>query len=75
VVVGHFNFVGIAISPGYYSFYTAALKFLENDPHREIGFAVVTDKETCAQMGIDFTPTLRIYMWNETLVCSQWYMD
>jgi hypothetical protein len=70
VVVGCFNFAGIAGSPGYYSFYTAALKFLERDSHREIGFAVVTDMETGAQMGIDWTPTLRIYMWNETLVCS-----
>jgi hypothetical protein len=72
VVVGYFSFAGIAGSPGYYSFYTAALKFLEKDPHREIGFAVVTDKETDGQMGIDFTPTLRIYTWNETLVCSHW---
>jgi hypothetical protein len=70
VVVGYFNFAGIAGSPGYYSFYTAALRFLEKDPQREIGFAVVTDKETGGQMGIDFTPALRIYMWNETLVCS-----
>lgn len=70
VVVGCFNFAGIASSPGYYSFYTTALKFLERDPHREIGFAVITDMETGAQMGIDCTPTLRIYMWNETLQYS-----
>lgn len=70
IVVGCFNFAGNIGSPGYYSFYTAALKFLERDPHREVGFAVVTDMKTGAEMGIDWSPTLRIYMWNETLVCN-----
>ncbi|XP_021942555.1 thioredoxin domain-containing protein 11 isoform X2 [Zootermopsis nevadensis] len=67
VVVGCFNFAGSIGSPGYYSFYAAALKFLERDPHREVGFAVVTSMKTCAELWIDWSPTLRIYMWNETL--------
>jgi hypothetical protein len=70
VVVGCFNFSGNVGSTGYYSLFATALKFLERDPHREIGFGVITDMKTGAQMGIDQSPTLRIYMWNETLVCS-----
>jgi hypothetical protein len=73
VVVGCFDFAGNFGSPGYYSFYTTALKFLERDPYREVGFAVVTSMKMCSHMGFDWSPALRIYMWNETLVCIVCY--
>lgn len=50
-------------SPGsldYAVFYSIALRFLEKDPYREIAFAVITNSNV--------TPTLKICMWNETLV-------
>lgn len=67
VVVGCFNFAGNIGSPGYHSFYTTALKSLERDPYRDVGFAVVTSVKMCGQMGFEWSPALRIYMWNETL--------
>lgn len=73
VVVGYFNFLGNLGGPGYYTFYSAALKFLERDPYREIGFAVVTDIGTAKKMMVDDIPTVRLYMWNETLQYSQLY--
>jgi hypothetical protein len=55
--------------PGYYTFYSAALKFLERDPYREIGFAVVTDVGTAEKtMMVDQVPAILLCMWNETLV-------
>lgn len=52
-------------SSKYGVFYTAALRFLERDPFREVQFLVVTQ---------DFSsptdvPLLELYLWNETLVC------
>ncbi|XP_069692379.1 thioredoxin domain-containing protein 11 [Periplaneta americana] len=72
LVVGCFDFAGNIGGPGYYTFYSTALKFLERDPHREVGFAVVTNMETGRQLGIEMTPTVRIYMWNETLQYSHY---
>ena len=74
VVVGCFNFAGNIGSHGYYSFYTTALKFLERDPYREVGFAAVTSMNLCAQMGFDWSPAFGIYTWNETLVCRICYL-
>lgn len=50
----------------YRSFHRAALKFLEKDNFKEVGFAVVTG-ETALAFGVDNTPVIRAYMWNETL--------
>lgn len=49
-------------SPGshdYAVYYSAALRFLEKDPFREIAFALITTTQT--------QPLLNIHMWNETL--------
>lgn len=43
-----------------------ALKFLERDPFNEIGFTIVTGQST-ENFGVLQTPTIRAYMWNETL--------
>lgn len=53
----------------YKSFYHAALKFLEKDPFNEVGYAVVTG-ESALSFGIDSIPTIRAYLWNETLEYS-----
>lgn len=50
----------------YRSFYRSSLKFLEKDNFKEVGFAVVTG-ETALAFGVDYTPSIRAYMWNETL--------
>ncbi|KAJ9585352.1 hypothetical protein L9F63_002849 [Diploptera punctata] len=71
VVVGFFNFLGNVGGAGYYTFYSAALKFLERDPYREIGFAVVTDVGTAEKLMVDEIPSVRLYMWNETLLYSR----
>lgn len=60
-------FVDLETFPRHYkSFYQAALKFLEKDPFNEIGYAVVTG-ETALAFGVDTIPTIRVYLWNETL--------
>lgn len=53
----------------YRSFYHAALKFLEKDPFNEIGYAVVTG-ETALSFGVEMGPSIRAYLWNETLEYS-----
>lgn len=60
-------FIDLESHPRHYrSFYQAALKFLEKDPFNEVGFAVVTG-ETALSFGVDLVPSIRAYMWNETL--------
>lgn len=60
-------FVDLEANPRHYkSFYHAALKFLEKDPFNEIGFAVVTG-ETSLAFGVETVPSIRAYLWNETL--------
>lgn len=60
-------FIDLEANPRHYkSFYHAALKFLEKDPFNEIGFAVVTG-ETSLAFGVETVPSIRAYMWNETL--------
>lgn len=54
----------------YKSFYQTAFKWLERDPYQEVGFAVVTG-ETAASFGVDLVPSIRMYLWNETLVTLQ----
>uniref|UniRef100_U5ESM9 Putative thioredoxin-like protein n=1 Tax=Corethrella appendiculata TaxID=1370023 RepID=U5ESM9_9DIPT len=50
----------------YKIFYQTSLKWLEKDPFQEIGFSVVTG-ESVAKFGVEVTPTIRIYLWNETI--------
>lgn len=60
-------FINLETQPRHYrSFYHAALKFLEKDPFNEIGFAVVTG-ESALTFGVEAVPTIRAYLWNETI--------
>nr|CAD7396586.1 unnamed protein product [Timema cristinae] len=52
---------------GYHTFYTTSLKLLEKDPYREIGFGVITNVKVANELGIHLAPTIRLYLWNETL--------
>ncbi|XP_043492101.1 thioredoxin domain-containing protein 11 [Polistes fuscatus] len=68
VIVGYFNFTGLANSPGYKEFYKAAIRSLEKDPNRELAFAVVTNAlSSQSNYDITKTPTASLFMWNETL--------
>lgn len=66
LVVGFFLFSGNLGAPGYYTFYSTALRMLENDPFCEVGFAVTTDQETASVLEFDMVPSIRLYLWNET---------
>lgn len=60
-------FIDLQTHPRHYkSYYQAALKFLERDPFNEIGFAVVTG-ESSQVFGVDIVPSIRAYLWNETI--------
>ncbi|XP_015608172.1 thioredoxin domain-containing protein 11 isoform X2 [Cephus cinctus] len=67
VIVGYFNFTGVAKSPGYIEFYKTAIRHLEKDPNREIIFAAITDPVT-AQADYDVTqfPSATLFMWSES---------
>ncbi|CAG2064672.1 unnamed protein product, partial [Timema podura] len=68
VVIGCFDFKGNLGGQGYHTFYTTSLKLLEKDPYREIGFGVITNVKVANELGIHLAPTIRLYLWNETLV-------
>lgn len=51
----------------FYNIYLqTSIKWMERDPHRDIGFAVVCG-EARNLFGIDREPSLRMYLWNDTL--------
>lgn len=55
-------------SSDYGTFYTAALRFLERDPFREVAFLICTFvPDSYLYRDISF-PALQLYLWNETLV-------
>lgn len=64
VVVG---FIDINTHPGHYRvFYQTAIKWLEKDPHQNVGFAIVTG-DSGKIFGVD-RPLVRTYLWNGTMV-------
>lgn len=67
LVVGFFGFPNTDSYQHYRSFYRSSLKYLEKDNFKEVGFAVVTGETTALAFGVDYTPSIRAYMWNETL--------
>ena len=70
VVTGYFNFT-TPKPTGFYSFYVAALRYLEYDPYKSIQFATVTNLKAANRLGIRLShPTfdIRLHLWNETLV-------
>ncbi|XP_049800865.1 thioredoxin domain-containing protein 11 [Schistocerca nitens] len=66
VVVGYFNFLGCLGAPGYHTFYMTALKYLEHDSQREVAFAVVTNANAAAVLGVEILPAVSLHLWNET---------
>lgn len=69
VIVGYFNFTGVATSPGYKEFYKSAIRSLEEDPNRELAFAAVTNAlSSQSNYEINKSPSASLFMWNETLV-------
>ncbi|KAG8303144.1 Thioredoxin domain-containing protein 11 [Homalodisca vitripennis] len=67
VVVAYLNFQGMRGGTPYRAMYETALKFLERDVRQEIAFAVVTSFKTTVEMGVDRSPCIKLYLWNETL--------
>lgn len=51
----------------YREFYRAAVKWLEKDPFQEMSWIVVTGR-SMDNFGIAETPSIRMYLWNETVV-------
>ena len=72
-MTGYFN-VSAPRAPGYYSFYTASLRYLEHDIHRDVTFAVVTNADAARRLAIpplsepDRPFDIRLHLYNETLV-------
>lgn len=64
--MGSFLFNGNLGGPGYYTFYSTAIKMLEKNPFHEIAFAITTDHETAAALDFELVPSIRLYLWNET---------
>ncbi|XP_076752476.1 thioredoxin domain-containing protein 11 isoform X2 [Xylocopa sonorina] len=68
VVVGYFNFTRLDKTPGYKEFYKAAIRALEEDPNRELVFAIVTSvlsSET--DYNIYKFPSANLLMWSESV--------
>lgn len=53
----------------YRTFYQTSVKWLEKDPNQEVIFGVVTGSSG-KNFGVDYTPTIRMFLWNETLEYS-----
>ncbi|XP_059353614.1 thioredoxin domain-containing protein 11-like isoform X2 [Daphnia carinata] len=71
VVTGFFNF-DLAKPKGFYTFYRAALKYLEYDSRKTVVFAVITNPSAAQRLGINLSMPrqfdLRLHLWNETLI-------
>lgn len=60
-------FINMTTSASFYNIYIqAAIKWLERDPYRDIAFGVVTGDGIKA-FGVDREPSIRIYLWNDTI--------
>jgi len=61
-------FINLAENKQNYKDYNnIAIKWIEKDPYQELVFAIVTG-ETSKLFGVNELPTLRMYLWNTTLV-------
>lgn len=71
VVVGYFNFTRLDKTPGYKEFYKAALRTLEEDPNRELVFAIVTSALSSeTDYNIYKLPSANLFMWSKSLVST-----
>uniref|UniRef100_A0A182K1H8 Thioredoxin domain-containing protein n=1 Tax=Anopheles christyi TaxID=43041 RepID=A0A182K1H8_9DIPT len=50
----------------YQRYYQASLKWLEKDPFQEVSFGVVTGQSS-KLFGVETVPSIRLYLWNETI--------
>lgn len=50
----------------YLNFFKTTVRWLERDPYQEISFGVVTG-ESAILFGVTELPTIRMYLWNETI--------
>lgn len=53
----------------YSIFYQTAVKWIEKDPFQDVAFAIVTG-DSVKEFGVDDSPSIRMYLWNETLVIN-----
>lgn len=53
----------------YSQFYKTSVRWLERDPYQEISFGVVTG-QSAKLFGVTELPTIRMYLWNETIEYS-----
>ncbi|CAK9802194.1 Thioredoxin domain-containing protein 11 [Anthophora plagiata] len=68
VVIGYFNFTGLDKTPGYKEFYKASIRALEEDPNREVVFAIVTSALSSERdYNIYKFPSANLYMWSGSL--------
>lgn len=67
-MVSYINFLGMLGGNTYRTLYETSLKFIERGMRREVAFAVVTNEASAQEMGVFFTPTIKMYLWNETQV-------
>lgn len=66
------SFVDLLVHRSYFSnFYKTAVKWIEKDPNQEVVFGVVTG-DARKQFGVEATPVVRMYLWNDTVV-SKFY--
>lgn len=61
------SYMDMSQHQAFYNIYLqTAIKWLERDPDRDVGFAVVTgESRNLFDVGIE--PSLRMYLWNDTL--------
>ncbi|KAG4077611.1 hypothetical protein HA402_008871 [Bradysia odoriphaga] len=60
-------FVNLLVHRSYYSsFYKTAVKWTEKDPNQEVLYGVVTG-DAMKQFGVESTPVVRMYLWNDTI--------
>ncbi|XP_076292907.1 thioredoxin domain-containing protein 11 isoform X2 [Lasioglossum baleicum] len=68
VVVGYFNFTRLDRTPGYKEFHKTAISVLEDDPNRELVFAIVTSALASQRDHKVYKfPSADLMMWNESL--------
>lgn len=60
-------FVDMDANQSFYNvFYQVSLKWLENDPYGDVAFVAVTG-DAMQLFGVDNEPSLRLYIWNQTV--------
>lgn len=61
-------FVDLLVHRNYFwNFYKTAVKWIERDRNQEVMFGVVTG-DAMKQFGVESTPVVRMYLWNDTVV-------